>query len=193
MATTASAANAPPGADSGSHRTTEDAAPPNTAQNSMRCPDPSAHQTKNSALQNQASAAALYSTTPHTSKGHEARGVNPLGPDGKLSSASKLEYRKFCIMSDIVQALPPASSTRKLPTCLASPLSELIRRTLPVQLRSWPTRTKKARSGGSPSSRLPQGRLRCWQTAIRWRPCGSQKLVQQGPKQHFLLTGTVAS
>ncbi|CAI6341486.1 unnamed protein product [Periconia digitata] len=49
------------------------------------CPDPSAHssKTKESALQNQASAAALYST--HS---HEANKPNVLGPDGKLSSAS---------------------------------------------------------------------------------------------------------
>ncbi|PVI03803.1 hypothetical protein DM02DRAFT_218153 [Periconia macrospinosa] len=50
----------------------------------MHCPDPSAHnKTKDSALQNQASAAALYSTNPTT-----ANKPNVLGPDGKLSSAS---------------------------------------------------------------------------------------------------------
>lgn len=87
MATTAT--NAPPGAASGARRNTEDAAPQHSAEHSMRCPDPSAHQMKNSGLQNQASAAALYSTTPHTNKALEAQRANPLGPDGKLSSASK--------------------------------------------------------------------------------------------------------
>jgi len=56
----------------------------------MRCPDPSAHQhTKNNGLQNQASAAALYATKPGASKEQLSRAINPLGPDGKLSSASK--------------------------------------------------------------------------------------------------------
>jgi hypothetical protein len=58
----------------------------------MRCPDPSAHlhQPKNSALQNQASAAALYSHN-HSSpaKANVAKPINPLGADGKLSSASE--------------------------------------------------------------------------------------------------------
>ncbi|KAF2003564.1 hypothetical protein P154DRAFT_520136 [Amniculicola lignicola CBS 123094] len=56
-----------------------------TGQSYMHCPDPSAHNhaTKTSALQNQASAAALYST-----KEANKRSINPLGPDGKLSSAS---------------------------------------------------------------------------------------------------------
>lgn len=50
---------------------------------SMRCPDPSAHKTKDSALQDQASAAALYTNLMKATTG------NPLGPDGKLSSASE--------------------------------------------------------------------------------------------------------
>ncbi|KAF2684976.1 hypothetical protein K458DRAFT_29283 [Lentithecium fluviatile CBS 122367] len=50
---------------------------------SMRCPDPSAHRTKDSTLQDQASAAALYSTNPT-----KAAPRNPLGADGKLSSAT---------------------------------------------------------------------------------------------------------
>lgn len=53
---------------------------------SMRCPDPSAHdKTNKSTLQDQASAAALYSTNP----GRKDNLRDPLGPDGKLSSASK--------------------------------------------------------------------------------------------------------
>ena len=57
----------------------------------MLCPDPSAHQhANNSALQNQASAAALYSHNPTSpAKANESRTINPLGADGKLSSASE--------------------------------------------------------------------------------------------------------
>lgn len=44
------------------------------------CPDPSVHKTKDSALQNQASAAALYSA--------KSAPRSPLGADGRLSSAS---------------------------------------------------------------------------------------------------------
>jgi len=60
----------------------------------VECPDPSAHHhaahhhtRTNNALQNQASAAALYSTSP--SKPAQRTGINPLGPDGKISSASE--------------------------------------------------------------------------------------------------------
>jgi hypothetical protein len=102
MATTALTASVPHAADGGSRRTTDDAAPPQAADTSMRCPDPSAHHTKSSALQNQASAAALYSTNP--SKGHQqqTQSINPLGPDGKLSSASKFWLPvNSCVMSDV--------------------------------------------------------------------------------------------
>ncbi|KAF2652092.1 hypothetical protein K491DRAFT_605612 [Lophiostoma macrostomum CBS 122681] len=56
----------------------------------MRCPDPSAHQTKDRTLQDHASAAALYSTgaTKGNTRESAPRDVNPLGADGKLSSAS---------------------------------------------------------------------------------------------------------
>ncbi|KAF2728369.1 hypothetical protein EJ04DRAFT_516662 [Polyplosphaeria fusca] len=53
---------------------------------SIRCPDPSAHTTKSNTLQDQASAAALYITNP--ARGSNTRDANPLGTDGKLSSAS---------------------------------------------------------------------------------------------------------
>jgi cell division septation protein DedD len=95
MSTTALAASAPQGADSGAHRIADDAAPPKAAETNMRCPDPSAHHLKNSALQNQASAAALYSTNPSKGYQHHTQSINPLGPDGKLSSASKIQF--LCI------------------------------------------------------------------------------------------------
>jgi len=99
MASTANAPQAPAG--SGPNRITEHTAPPNDAEG-MRCPDPSAHQhPKNSALQNQASAAALYSTKPGASKGQEARDINPLGPDGKLSSASAATSLKYAKATDL--------------------------------------------------------------------------------------------
>jgi hypothetical protein len=89
MSTTGLSASAPRTADSESHNNRDEAAPPRTADTSMRCPDPSAHHhTKNGALQNQASAAALYSTS---SSKPQTRGINPLGPDGKLSSAGRLQ------------------------------------------------------------------------------------------------------
>jgi hypothetical protein len=95
MSTTALTASAPQGADSGAQRIADGAAPPNAAETNMRCPDPSAHHPKNSALQNQASAAALYSTNPSKGHQHHTQSINPLGPDGKLSSASKIQF--FCI------------------------------------------------------------------------------------------------
>ncbi|KAF2031807.1 hypothetical protein EK21DRAFT_87837 [Setomelanomma holmii] len=98
MSTTALTASAPTGADGGTQRITDDAAPPRSADTSMRCPDPSAHQTKGHALQDQASAAALYSTN-HKAK--DARSVNPLGPDGKLSSASAATSLKYAKASDL--------------------------------------------------------------------------------------------
>ncbi|KAF2474498.1 uncharacterized protein BDR25DRAFT_340314 [Lindgomyces ingoldianus] len=59
----------------------------------MRCPDPSAHKTKNNSLQDQASAAALYGT--NSPKGASVRDIDPLGPDGKLSSASAATSLKY--------------------------------------------------------------------------------------------------
>jgi hypothetical protein len=55
----------------------------------MACPDPSAHRIKDAHLQNQASAAALYSTNPPKSTPR-----NALGADGKLSSASTSHVRR---------------------------------------------------------------------------------------------------
>ncbi|KAJ4301300.1 Eisosome assembly protein [Kalmusia sp. IMI 367209] len=62
----------------------------------MRCPDPSAHKTKKSTLQDHASAAALYSTNPAT-----ASTRNPLGSDGKLSSASAATSLKHAHAHDL--------------------------------------------------------------------------------------------
>lgn len=59
----------------------------------MHCPDPSAHKTKDSALQNQASAAALYST--------KSIPRNPLGTDGRLSSASAATSLKHAQVQDL--------------------------------------------------------------------------------------------
>lgn len=49
------------------------------------CPDPSVHEKTHGGLQDQAASAALYVT--HPEKGTNPRAMNPLGPDGKLSSA----------------------------------------------------------------------------------------------------------
>lgn len=55
----------------------------------IACPDPSAHQPDGShKLSDQASKAALYVT--HPERATNVRNMNPLGPDGKLSSAGKL-------------------------------------------------------------------------------------------------------
>lgn len=51
----------------------------------VACPDPSAHQHPNATLQDHASKAALYVT--HPERATNVRDMNPLGPDGKLSSA----------------------------------------------------------------------------------------------------------
>jgi len=51
----------------------------------VACPDPSAHNIKDTKLQNAASNAALYVTSPAR---RDAKDI--LGPDGKLSSASML-------------------------------------------------------------------------------------------------------
>jgi len=105
MATTALAASAPPTADSRPLKGTEEAAPPrSSAETNMRCPDPSAHshQSKNSALQNQASAAALYSHNHGgPAKANVAKPINPLGADGKLSSASAAASLKYAKAQDL--------------------------------------------------------------------------------------------
>ncbi|KAF1360128.1 hypothetical protein EJ07DRAFT_155135 [Lizonia empirigonia] len=80
-------------------KSTEDAPPKTSTDTGMRCPDPSAHvyQSHSNALQNQASAAALYSTKPASEK----QRINPLGPDGKLSSASAAASLKYTKASDL--------------------------------------------------------------------------------------------
>ncbi|KAI8935957.1 hypothetical protein NX059_007463 [Plenodomus lindquistii] len=85
---------------------TEEAAPHRSSTDGgMRCPDPSAHQAKGSALQNQASAAALYSTNPNPARAADTRTasspVNPLGADGKLSSASAATSLKYAKAQDL--------------------------------------------------------------------------------------------
>ena len=86
MATTSAPASAP----TTSHRSltsAEDTAPQQSSTDTgMRCPDPSAHHANANTLQNQASAAALYSTNP--GKTAHSRSTHLLGSDGKLSSAS---------------------------------------------------------------------------------------------------------
>ncbi|KAF1838337.1 hypothetical protein BDW02DRAFT_517112 [Decorospora gaudefroyi] len=103
MATTAVTANAPPASDSRPLMSAEEAAPlPSAADANIRCPDPSAHHTKNSALQNQASAAALYPNHPTGSaRPNESRTINPLGADGKLSSASAAASLKYAKAHDL--------------------------------------------------------------------------------------------
>lgn len=88
MATTGLSTAVPHIDDGAPLNNTVDAPPKSSTEAGMRCPDPSAHthKTPSNALQNQASAAALYSTRP----ANERQKINPLGPDGKLSSASKL-------------------------------------------------------------------------------------------------------
>ncbi|ORY11390.1 hypothetical protein BCR34DRAFT_484236 [Clohesyomyces aquaticus] len=68
----------------------------------MRCPDPSAHtHNTKSNLPDQASAAALYSTRSNKgTNGTDAR-INPLGPDGKLSSASAATSLKYARAQDL--------------------------------------------------------------------------------------------
>ncbi|KAL5401738.1 hypothetical protein PMIN03_011248 [Paraphaeosphaeria minitans] len=61
----------------------------------MRCPDPSVHKAKNTTLQDHASAAALYST--NSAKTNR----NPLGADGKLSSASAATSLKHAQAHDL--------------------------------------------------------------------------------------------
>lgn len=51
----------------------------------VACPDPSAHQHGTHKLSDQASKAALYVTHPERATNQAS--MNPLGPDGKLSSA----------------------------------------------------------------------------------------------------------
>lgn len=81
----------------------EAAQPHSTTDAGIRCPDPTAHKSKNSALQNQASAAALYSINPaRTSDARIATtSNNPLGADGKLSSASAATSLKYAQAQDL--------------------------------------------------------------------------------------------
>ncbi|KAF2084139.1 hypothetical protein K490DRAFT_49881 [Saccharata proteae CBS 121410] len=63
---------------------------PSATPTQLPCPDPSAHHVKDKRLQDHASTAALYATHPE-----RAPKVNPLGPDGKLSSASAAQSLKY--------------------------------------------------------------------------------------------------
>ncbi|USP75326.1 hypothetical protein yc1106_02600 [Curvularia clavata] len=89
---------AAPASDTRPLTRSEDAAPlPSSAETNMLCPDPSAHHhASNSALQNQASAAALYSA-----KANQSPAINPLGADGKLSSASAAASLKYAKAQDL--------------------------------------------------------------------------------------------
>ncbi|KAF2630674.1 hypothetical protein BU25DRAFT_407953 [Macroventuria anomochaeta] len=99
MATTGLSTAVPHIDDGAPLNSTEDAPPRTSTDTGMRCPDPSAHvhQSHNNALQNQASAAALYSTRP----ANEKQKINPLGPDGKLSSASAAASLKYARANDL--------------------------------------------------------------------------------------------
>ncbi|KAJ4988361.1 hypothetical protein SVAN01_06139 [Stagonosporopsis vannaccii] len=98
MATTGLSTATPHIDDGPPLKSTADAPPKASTDAGMRCPDPSAHshQSQN-ALQNQASAAALYSTKP----ANERQKINPLGPDGKLSSASAAASLKYAKANDL--------------------------------------------------------------------------------------------
>lgn len=97
------------------------------------CPDPSAHQKSHQSkgLQDQAATAALYVT--HPERGTNVRDMNPLGPDGKLSSAGSRAFpltAPITLYTDAVpQELPPHLNTPALKTFPASPPSALIPRT----------------------------------------------------------------
>ncbi|KAF1929796.1 uncharacterized protein M421DRAFT_419578 [Didymella exigua CBS 183.55] len=99
MATTGLSTAVPHMDDGAPLKSTQDAPPNTSTDKGMRCPDPSAHlhQSQNNALQNQASAAALYSTRPASEK----QKINPLGPDGKLSSASAAASLKYAKANDL--------------------------------------------------------------------------------------------
>ncbi|KAF2710305.1 hypothetical protein K504DRAFT_466725 [Pleomassaria siparia CBS 279.74] len=81
-------------ADNGSLKGALHSNAPGAQTTNMRCPDPSAHETKNSTLQDQASAAALYNT-----RGSNAQ--SPLGSDGKLSPASAATSLKQARAQDL--------------------------------------------------------------------------------------------
>ncbi|KAF2013633.1 hypothetical protein BU24DRAFT_424633 [Aaosphaeria arxii CBS 175.79] len=72
----------------------------------IHCPDPSAHHTKNTTLQDHASAAALHSTRPSavssaSAKDKTGKQKDLLGPDGKLSSASAATSLKHARAQDL--------------------------------------------------------------------------------------------
>ena len=123
----------------------------------MRCPDPSAHQSKETTLQDHASAAALYSTGAKSSAPRKptAQGVNPLGPDGKLSSASEYPHLSLTRPQDssrplvpdtITKAPPPLSNTRTHTIFPASLLSVSIPDRPPTPLRISPIPTSRVPS-----------------------------------------------
>ena len=63
------------------------------------CPDPSVHNTKNIALQEQASIAALYVT--NLSRGTNVRDNYPLDADNKISSAGNVLHHSTTIFNFI--------------------------------------------------------------------------------------------
>ncbi|RMZ72763.1 Eisosome 1 [Pyrenophora seminiperda CCB06] len=104
MANTALAANAPHASDNRPTGSMIEAAPPRfPVHTKMHCPDPSAHQPTSSRLQNQASAAALYSHNPPSPiKANESRSsASLLEADGKLSSASAATSLKYAKAQDL--------------------------------------------------------------------------------------------
>ncbi|KAF2098950.1 hypothetical protein NA57DRAFT_76183 [Rhizodiscina lignyota] len=78
---------------------------------SIACPDPSVHQQQEAAtkLQEQASKAALYVTTSNQEKIINVRDVNPLGPDGKLSSAGAATSLRYASQTEL-PAFPSSGS-----------------------------------------------------------------------------------
>lgn len=66
----------------------------------LRCPDPSAHQTKDTSLQDHAAAEAFHHQGSSDRHADEHR-VDPLGPDGKLSSAGAATSLKYARAQDL--------------------------------------------------------------------------------------------
>jgi hypothetical protein len=177
-------------------------APKPSTMTSMACPDPSAHKAKDTSLQDHASAAAMHGSGPSKSTSSNRREVNPLGPNGKLSSAGEcpsFEQRiavggllsRILMLTEHTKALPQASSTPRRMTSPASPLSVLTRTPLPALQPRLRTQTRRAPSGGRLRSRLRPDKRHSWRTATKWPRCGNPKQALLVQRRLYLRTEAV--
>ena len=154
-----------------------------TSTGELACPDPSVH--RDTRLQEQASTAALYATSPGKKTGPQA---DLLDKNGKLSSAGMYTRHIFSwYAAHVLQALPRRSN---MPPRKTSPAfrSLVSTQTLLAEPHFLQTQIISSSSTGSPIRLRAQALLRCLQRTTRWHPCGSLSSAQPVPRLRSWLT-----